>query len=73
MQGDRAEIAVIEQHIDQIRRELDTQMYRTAQLETVLIGIRDELRDLMEIVKCLRNDGCNNPASVVGTPRKVFH
>jgi hypothetical protein len=73
LHGDRVEIAVIEKQIDQIHQDLDTQMYRTAQVETVLIGIRDELRDLMELVKCLRNDAWNNAAYVVGTPRKVFH
>jgi hypothetical protein len=71
--GGRLEIAVIEVQIDNIHRELDTQMYRTAQLETLLVGIKEELHELIELVKWLQHQVSNKHASVEGTHRTVLH
>ena len=69
----RLEIAVIEVQIDNIHLELDTQMYRTAQLETLLVGIKEELHELIELVKWLQTEVSNKTASVERSHRTVLH
>jgi hypothetical protein len=71
--SDRLEIAVIEVQIDNIHLELDAQMYRTAQLETLLVGIKEELHELIDLVKWLQHEVLNTRASVEGTERTVLH
>jgi hypothetical protein len=69
----RLEIAVIEVQIDNIHLELDTQMSRTAQLETLLVGIKEELHELIELVKWLQTEVSNKTASVERSHRTVLH
>jgi hypothetical protein len=71
--SDRLELAVIEMQIDNIHLELDAQLYRTAQLETLLVGIKDELHELIDLVKWLQHEVLNRPASAEGTERTVLH
>jgi hypothetical protein len=71
MEGDRLEIAVLEMQVDNIHLELDTQMRRTAQLETLLTEIEDTLHELTEMVRWLRHEVSDKSASVEGSPRNV--
>jgi hypothetical protein len=73
MQSDRVEMAVIEVQIDNIHLELDTQMHRTAQLETLLMGIKEELRELIDLVKWLQHEVLNKHASSERAERTVLH
>jgi hypothetical protein len=73
IEGDGLQMAVIEKQIDNIHLELDTQMSRTAQLETLLIVIKDELHELIEMVKWLQDEVLNKPARIVDISRKVLH
>jgi hypothetical protein len=59
--------------IDNIRLELDAQRYRTTQLETLLRGIKDDVHELIELVKWLQHEVLNKPASIERTPRNVLH
>jgi hypothetical protein len=71
--SDRLEIAVIEMQIDNIHLELDAQMYRTTQLETLLVGIKEELHELIDLVKSLQQEVMNRPATAERAERTVLH
>jgi len=73
LEGDRLDLAVIEMQINNIHLELDAQMHRTAQLETLLIGIRDELRELIEMVTWLRHEMLDKSGPVRGGRRNILH
>jgi hypothetical protein len=73
MEGGRLQMAVVEIQIDNIHLELDSQMYRTAQLETLLTGVQVELHELIQLVTRLRHEVVNKPASVDRSPGHVVH
>jgi hypothetical protein len=73
IEGDCLETAVIEMQIDNIHLELDIQTHRTAQLEVLVRGVRDEVRELTELVKWLRDEVLSHSASGHCAPREVVH
>src|SRR5712692_10378721 len=71
--ADRIELlSVVQLQIDNIHRELDTQMHRSAQLGSLIAAMENKLRELIELVKG-PDDGGSRPASRVVFPRRVSH
>jgi hypothetical protein len=69
----RTAARVIQVQIDNIHLELDTQMHRTAQLETLLVGIKEELHELIDLVKWLQHEVLNKHAPGERAERTVLH
>jgi hypothetical protein len=72
--ADRIELlSVVQMQIDNVHREVETQMQRTSQLETLMAGIEDKLRELVALSEWLRDDGGSRPTPGAGFPRKMSH
>ncbi len=65
--ADRIELlSVVQMQIDNIHRELDTQMHRSTQLEILIRRVEDKLGELIGLSKWLQDDGGSRPTSGAG-------
>jgi Collagen triple helix repeat (20 copies) len=72
--ADRVELlSVVQMQMDNVHRELDTQMIRMARLETAMAGIEDKLRALVAEVSTLVQAGRTRLISDAGLRRKALH
>jgi CheY-like chemotaxis protein len=70
--ADRIELlSVVQMQIDNIQRELDTQMHRSGRLEIHLKRVEGKLGELIGLSKWLQDDGGSRPTPAPGFPRKI--
>ncbi len=70
--ADRIELlSVVQMQIDNIHRELDTQMHRSQHLAMVISRVEGQLRELLTLSKWLRDAGGSRATFGAGFPRKI--